>query len=259
MLRSLDIITYIHLSYLYFMDCSFFHFALRAAIQFLFLTPKIINLPLPPHTRSPVVGIVGGSALCALLHLWEANPAAGELTHGYLHGGLIIDFIGQEGPISKWRLIYVDILIVLLQLLMLTLVITKQGLSPSSEDAPPATDEAGSPQQDVESEERGEIRPPPAPAPELSRLLNDNHSDEGEENQDEVVELERRMFEVTSGELVVASLDVVGAVRRQWAVAAVAAPGGAAPRNTDAPPPVIAGSASGWRTTIARATSSWRR
>jgi len=141
---------------------------------------------------------------------------------------------------------------------MLALVVTKQELSPPSESAPPATDEAGSPQQDVESEERGEIRPPLAPAPELSRLLNDNHSDEGEENQDEVVELERRMFEVTSGEFIVASLDFVGAVRRQWAVAAVAAPGGAAPRNTDVPPLVIAGSANRW-TAIAGATRAWRR
>lgn len=142
---------------------------------------------------------------------------------------------------------------------MLTLVITKQELGPPPEEASPDTNEAGDPPQDVESEERGEIRPPPAPAPELSRLLNDNHSDEGEENRDEAVELERRMFEVTSGEFVAVSLDVVGAVRRQWADVAVAVADGAASRSTGAAaaPPVIAGSASGWRSAIAGATRSW--
>ena len=129
---------------------------------------------------------------------------------------------------------------------MLTIVITKQELGP--EEASSDTD------QDVESEERGELRPP---SPELSRLLNDQHSDEGED-RDEAVELERRMFEVTSGELVVVSLDVVGAVRRQWAEVGIAAPGGMAPGSTDVVlTPGNAGSANGWRFTIAGATRSW--
>jgi hypothetical protein len=61
----------------------------------LFLTPKLINLPLPPHSRSPIIALAAASAYAVLMHLWGPNPAAGELTHGYLHGGLIIDFIGQ--------------------------------------------------------------------------------------------------------------------------------------------------------------------
>lgn len=115
MLRSIDIITYLHLTYLYLLEylpslppslsppsrantphsCSFIRFALRSSTQFLFLTPKILTFPLPPHQRSPIIALLGSTAFCVLEHLWEANPAAGELTHGYQHGGLIVDFIGQ--------------------------------------------------------------------------------------------------------------------------------------------------------------------
>ncbi|KAA8905502.1 hypothetical protein FN846DRAFT_748309 [Sphaerosporella brunnea] len=208
MLRNLDIIVYLHLSYMYFLDCSFFRFILRATVQFLFLTPKLINLPLPPHARSPIVALGGASAFAALMHLWEPNPTAGETTHGYIHGGVIIDFIGQKGPISKYRLLYVDAVIVLLQLAMLSLVVARQELLPALSD----TDEAvGEGERDLDSEERGEIQS--LPVPRLSETLHDSHSDNGAEG--EAAEVERTVFEVSSGDFEIARMDIVAVIRRQ--------------------------------------------
>jgi hypothetical protein len=53
-----------------------------------------------------------------LLHVLYAAPSAGEDTRGYLHGGLMIDFIGQQGPTSKWRLVFLDMCLLVLQLVM---------------------------------------------------------------------------------------------------------------------------------------------
>ncbi|KAF8544291.1 hypothetical protein BDD12DRAFT_724220 [Trichophaea hybrida] len=210
MLRNIDIITYLHLTYLYFLDCSFIRFALRSSTQFLFLTPKIITFPLPPHQRSPIIALLGTTTFCVLEHLWEANPSAGELTHGYQHGGLIVDFIGQQGPISKWRLLYVDAAVLLLQLMMLSLVVSQQELTPPP---PPeeGTTHAARTSQDLEAEERGEVG-----------LDNDDYDGEEGGNGD----VEGRVFAVTAGEFEVAKMDVVGVVRRQWGQGATVGRGG---------------------------------
>ena len=135
---------------------------------------------------------------------------------------------------------------------MLALVIAKQELLPSrGEGEASDEEEALGPTQDVESEERGEIRPP---LPLLSRTLNDHHSEEGDEETDEAAETERGLFEVTSGEFVIARLDIAGVVRRQWAEragagAAAATVGGVAAGGT----PRLVRTASGWRFTISGA------
>jgi len=248
MLRSLDIITYLHISYLYFLDCNFVRFAIRCAVQFLFLTPKIINFPLPPHNRSPVVGLIGSAVLCAALHLWEDSPSAGELAQGYLHGGLIIDFIGEKGPISKSRLLYVDLSILFLQLLMLGIVVAKQdaqvaesGDEGSGEESP----------QDVESEERGERR---REQPDTDPLLSEStpeRYDGGEEM--ERADIERKTFEVSAGEFEVLRMDITGVIRRQWTKAE---------QTDDANGRTLGGptferSGMRWRFTLGQQTSAW--
>ena len=62
----------------------------------MFLTPKAIDIAMPARQRSPVVGLVGAWLVCTSLHLWNDNPAAGEQTQGYLHGGLLVDFVGES-------------------------------------------------------------------------------------------------------------------------------------------------------------------
>lgn len=115
-----------------------------------------------------------------LLHQTYPAPAAGEDTRGYLHGGLMIDFIGQQGPTSKWRLAAMDVGILLLQLVMVSVHVKRRNLkkklaklsagststtnteratSDESVDTAqvPASDSAAR-EQDADDEERGVLR-----------------------------------------------------------------------------------------------------
>ncbi|PWW78859.1 DUF1746-domain-containing protein [Tuber magnatum] len=219
--RNLDRITYCYFGYLYYLDCSFFRFSLRCAIQMNYLTPKPTGFPIVPQKRSDIIALFGSGGFCFLWHIIASAPSAGELTNGYLHGGLIIDFIGQEGPISKWRLVYMDFAILFLQLVMLTVVAVKH-----DHDAESVRIEEGrQPPQDLDSEERGETR-------RYSTSLQESSSGRGarvqrdEEailmNGDEPVagsaetNIQKRAFEISSGEYLIANIDIVEHVKKQW-------------------------------------------
>lgn len=60
-----------------------------------FLTPKPAVLPPVPLHRLVLISIVGSATLCFLIHTLSDPPSAGEASGGYLHGGILIDFIGQ--------------------------------------------------------------------------------------------------------------------------------------------------------------------
>ena len=79
----------------YLSSNSFFRFFIRCAIQLNFLTPKPINLPTPAQRRSVIIGLFGWTIVNLLIHILGTAPEAGEATGGWLHGGLIIDFVGQ--------------------------------------------------------------------------------------------------------------------------------------------------------------------
>jgi len=82
---------------------------------------------------------------------------------GYLHGGIIIDLIGQKGPTSKLHLVLLDILVLLLQCLMLTVHVERERLSgilTAFTKGTPVTDQprgAVISTQNIDSEERGVI------------------------------------------------------------------------------------------------------
>lgn len=85
-----------------------------------------------------------------LLHLLRNRPSASEVTRGYLHGGVLIDFIGQKGPVPKTRLVVHDLSITVLQLLMIAVQIRKAKIGQAiSGNATAATS------QDADAEERG--------------------------------------------------------------------------------------------------------
>ncbi|KAF7166541.1 hypothetical protein CNMCM5623_000166 [Aspergillus felis] len=89
---------------------------------------------------------------CELSALYYMDrPEAGEATRGYLHGGLLIDFIGQKAPISLFRLLSLDFLVLILDLVMLGLIVervkTTGQTTPASTETPRV--------QDHDSEERG--------------------------------------------------------------------------------------------------------
>ncbi|PYH47935.1 DSC4 family protein [Aspergillus saccharolyticus JOP 1030-1] len=124
LLRDLDILIYCELSALYYMDCSIILLALRAIVQLIFFTPKAP--PFDPTRSQPYVGAIFLSNLfCMLCHTLFAPPGAGEETRGYVHGGLLIDFVGQKAPVPRLRLLFFDVLVLALDLLMLALVVER--------------------------------------------------------------------------------------------------------------------------------------
>ncbi|KAK6541156.1 hypothetical protein TWF694_008527 [Orbilia ellipsospora] len=213
MLRNLDIVTYCHFSYLYFLDISFIRFLIRAIVQINLFAQRPPNFPTPQRTqkRSAVVSIFGSTLICFLFHLFSEPPSASETSGGYLHGGMVIDFVGQEGPISRFRLILLDVIILLLQLVMLTVKVSKQDL----------LDNSGLtriiPRQDLDSEERG------VNAAAVEDSDTDDDSDLGASHTDDADNegLRRRRRSAAdvntySGEIIIADLRVVETVRSQW-------------------------------------------
>lgn len=152
-----------------FRSCSLFRFLLRAFVEWFYFTPKPKIFPEPPRNRPYLGAVLGCNLICIFLHAVSSKPEAGEALRGYLHGGLLIDFVGQEGPISKSRLFLLDILTLALQLLVLTAFVERQNLrtsmtnSGASSDAETAiVDETSLQGQDHDSEERGVLRSDPS-------------------------------------------------------------------------------------------------
>lgn len=159
-------------------SCSFFWLAVKALVHGSLLTPiPDKTLERPPDEPRPFLPLL----LCAFaanffLHLSYPAPAAGEDTRGYLHGGLMIDFIGQQGPTSKWRLGALDVCILFLQLVMVSVHVKRRelkrklALASGTRAADGATADAGADgadsaqptdnaarEQDADDEERGEL------------------------------------------------------------------------------------------------------
>ncbi|KAI9045586.1 DSC4 family protein [Aspergillus affinis] len=145
-------------------SCSIVLFAVRSIIQLIFFTPK--TPPFDPTRNQPFVGAIFTSNLfCMVFHYFFIHPDAGESTRGYLHGGLLIDFIGQKAPVPVARLLSFDVLVMLLHLIMLGLIVervktteataaantTAASPSPSSTAQSPIAER----DQDHDSEERG--------------------------------------------------------------------------------------------------------
>ncbi|OQO00423.1 hypothetical protein B0A48_13772 [Cryoendolithus antarcticus] len=156
LIKQLDILVYAELSCIYYMDCSFLRFIFRAMVHFTLLSPKPAAYPRPFEPQPYAAGVLIPNVLCMLLHLWLSAPSAGEATRGVLQGGLIMDFVGQQGPSSKIMLLLLDSLVLWLQLVQLSAHLSREKLRNAVSDvtttrAVPAAPSA----QDLDSEERG--------------------------------------------------------------------------------------------------------
>lgn len=99
-----------------------FRFALRAAAQSLYLTPKDESLPVAiPSTRAHVILVVLPNFICILLHMFGSLSVGTEEHRGYLHGGMVIDFVGQTPYMSRLYYIFIDVMLLFLQSLMMTI------------------------------------------------------------------------------------------------------------------------------------------
>jgi hypothetical protein len=146
---------------------------------------------MPAH-RPHVFAIFVPNVLCMFLHLVLSLPAAGEETRGYLHGGVVIDFVGQKAPTSRLGLLLLDVVILAIQCLMLAVHQQREGLRkvvlPGRQTAGAAAAESGAPvapatTQDHDAEERGVMRNDPRTTGETDEIelrpLSGNNAGEG--------------------------------------------------------------------------------
>ncbi|KAM3086723.1 hypothetical protein ACMFMG_000846 [Clarireedia jacksonii] len=159
LMSNLDLSVYAQLCALYYMDCSLFQLLLRGMSQFVILTPKPPHVRQPPQSSSWVTILVGSNLLCIFLHLLLSPPKASEEMRGYLHGGVIIDLIGQKGPSSRLKLVLFDLIVLVLQTVMFSIHIERErigkilvGYLKKTPDVPPPST------QDHDAEERGVLR-----------------------------------------------------------------------------------------------------
>ncbi|KAL5114986.1 hypothetical protein ACEQ8H_007159 [Pleosporales sp. CAS-2024a] len=130
LLRELDLIVYMQLITVYQIDCSFFWMAVKALIHGTLLTPTAdpMGEQAPDEPKPFLPLMVFSFCVNFVLHQFYSAPSAGEDTRGYLHGGLLIDFIGQKGPTSKWKLGALDVCVLSLQLVMVSVHIKRREL-----------------------------------------------------------------------------------------------------------------------------------
>jgi hypothetical protein len=185
----------------------------------------------------PVGFILGPNLFCMLLHLLTPLPAASEVSRGYLHGGVLVDFVGQKAPTSKFSLLFLDLIVMALQCFMLTVNMEKDRvkriLNPAQQPAGrdgatetiSATATTTHPGQDHDAEERGVLRNAPTIDGETDdielRPLGDDDNDGDDES---TTLLERRRTEsyedlrdaLSSGNGILANLHIRSALRTAW-------------------------------------------
>lgn len=82
---------------------------------------------MPAHP-SHVVSILLPNVICILCHLFMTLPTGTEASRGYLHGGILVDFVGQTPPKSRLFLLALDACILVLQCLMLAVHSQREAL-----------------------------------------------------------------------------------------------------------------------------------
>ena len=249
LIRNIDIMFYCQLSILYYMEyvdlnhrryvpdlrtsanvyysLSLFKFLLRALPHWFYFTPKPSIFPPPPSTHRPYIGMIfGNNIICMLLHLVFRPPAAGEATRGYLLGGLLIDFVGQESPVSRWRLLALDALVLALQVLVMAVMLEKRKLAVEGEDI--MVEQVEETRQDHDSEERGMMRQytmqDDIELQDMRQTSSGRTGGDEDRERDELLESEesaaRRdqhpLDPFLTGQAVIVNVRVIDTIRSQW-------------------------------------------
>jgi hypothetical protein len=218
---------------------------IRWFAQQLFISPRaedsLLHVP-----NYHVTAIAGPNLLCIFLHLVSSLPSAGEASRGYLHGGILVDFVGQKPPTSRFTLLLLDLIIMGLQCFMMTVNMEKDRIRKVVKP-PPSNRDAGTEQnatgataattgQDHDAEERGVLRDAPTVdeshdiemRPLGGRRLGGDDDDDRRGNSGERAGLlerssARRAGEydslrdvLRSGNAVLSTFDVRQAVRTAW-------------------------------------------
>ncbi|KAI0141469.1 hypothetical protein BJ166DRAFT_104178 [Pestalotiopsis sp. NC0098] len=227
LLMNLDLVIYAELCVMYYMDCSFFRLLIRWIPHWLFLSVKP-DIAIIPYFNYPISAIIGPNIFCMFLHLVTALPQASEISRGYLHGGVLVDFVGQKAPTSKFSLLLLDLVVLCLQCLMLSVNLEKDRVKkilnpprPAEGNAATGAAAATNPTQDHDHEERGILRDGPTVDElngiEMQPLRSDNGDDENasllrrrDSNQEGLRDI------LASGNAILADFHVRTALRRAW-------------------------------------------
>ncbi|RMZ84491.1 hypothetical protein DV737_g1081, partial [Chaetothyriales sp. CBS 132003] len=149
LLRHLDSLIFIQLGLAYYHDNLSFLLALRALSQVLYVQPKPTGFVVNGLAPSLVVNL-----LCIITHLLHDRPeATSRYAGGWIHGGLLIDFVGEQGPISRWVLVGYDVMILVLQVVMLMVGHERRRVEGAESAAGDSTDLEKT--QDLDAEEAG--------------------------------------------------------------------------------------------------------
>ena len=201
---------------------------MRALPHWFYFTPKPSIFPAPSPSHRPYIGMIFGSNIvCILLHLLFRPPAAGEATRGYLLGGLLIDFVGQESPVSRWRLLVLDAMVLALQILILAVTLERRKVAVESGGV--LVEEAVEARQDHDSEERGMMRRDDTIQDEIE-LQDIRHTSSGRTGGDEDRERDELLDPDGSneprdqhpldpyltGQAVIVNVHVINTIRSQW-------------------------------------------
>lgn len=140
-----------------------FRFILRAVGQYLYLTPKDESFPfLMPASPLHVCLVLIPNIICILLHIFVSLPVGPDFHRGYMHGGLVIDFIGQKPPTSRVYYVLADVMILAVQCFMLTVHTERERLRVILKTfrpmVPDVAQELAPTIEDLDAEERGVSR-----------------------------------------------------------------------------------------------------
>lgn len=231
LIRQLDIVIYCELSILYYMDCSLISFIARALNHWFYLTPKPpLVSPIIIWNRPHVFMIFALNLLSIFFHTISTPPTAGEAMRGYIHGGLLIDFVGQKSPVPRWRLVSYDILVLILQVIMLGVTVEKKKLDTASNGSAGGREGEEVLRQDYDSEERGVRRSEDGTEGiELQHIGPRSGSRSEDREREELLEVGRSTtFEhpgdaFYSGQYMLANIHIIDTIRNQWAQSGPAA------------------------------------
>ena len=163
---------------------------------------------------------------------------------GYLHGGLLIDFVGQKSPVGRWKLIGLDLLVLALQVLIFGVTAESRVESVTSQRSQNVENGEQEERQDHDFEERGVLRREPNivenfEMQDMQRISARMHGDEDRER----VELLQQPSNTDprshhplepfyTGEYLIANLHLMEAVRTQWQINGIGAEDTNAPSSS---------------------------
>lgn len=168
--------------------------------------------------------------MCLLYHLFSARPEAGEAVRGYLHGGVLIDFVGVKGPVGKFALASLDLLVTGLQVGCAAVVAEKHnarataggggggGGGGRNNTISRATG------QDIEAEEEGLRRSQEFTATENTRAIElqplrrsvTGVTDEADIEDEITMLAEHPLDTFATGQHIIANLHVLDMIRTSW-------------------------------------------